>query len=795
MIKIGKKANVRITVDVDMEFYRPGLRSEIEGKFAQKYGLKRYQVTANIRPKKKKINGVEVDVAQDIVKNIESQEYQQERMKMFLESKGYSMDNWEDVLKIDNIVHRSIDMGKYINGGVYRIKNIFISNFLCFGENNFVDFTKFDGLVLLQSNPENYGGKTTFAINAIKYLLFGVIDGQDSIGDVFNKFSDGKEMRIAGTIAYRGEDYRIERSLTKKIGRDGSISFDSRQVKFFKAPEDFGIENLDENSDGVTNLQQDTVKKTEQEIIKIVGNPDDFGFVVSCEMETVKSILKLQGAELNRKVSRWVGLSVLEEKQKIAKEMHNNLVRTYKSNTVNKEDLIEENQNLKEKISVYQETIVLQQEISNKAGEEIQTHTKRKEELLSQIIVVPENIANMKIDQLTIQRDRLREEYKVLLATIQNDEMVYKNYGEIVYDKNTHDKVKTEIGALNGEIYALNGNIKKYQRDIETMTKNMSCPTCHRPYDNAADIQAEIEGVNVLINETQGIIASKSVELEAKQREDIQLNNEKENYDNYLRLKSKIEINRAKLNEKIVQGKKYNDDIDLVMSYADSSKHNAEIEYAVNNENVSITNANNTKKMADDNIIINNCAISEAQKNIEKNEAVIRVIESELKQEDAWRKYLAAIGQNGIINGILNDYLPQLNAETNELLAGLGGGLSVDIAFADTKREELKITFNRGEEVLPSKRASTYESTIIALALRTAFSHISTLPRPQFVVYDEILGGAAAGNHDEVKEIMSRISNRFDFIFHVSYLEDIREWHDTVVTITKKDNISSINVG
>jgi hypothetical protein len=42
-----------------------------------------------------------------------------------------------------------------------------------FGENNYLPFSKLKGLTIVNSIPENQGGKTTLTIDAIKFLLHG----------------------------------------------------------------------------------------------------------------------------------------------------------------------------------------------------------------------------------------------------------------------------------------------------------------------------------------------------------------------------------------------------------------------------------------------------------------------------------------------------------------------------------------------------------------------------------------------------------------------------------------------
>jgi hypothetical protein len=48
-----------------------------------------------------------------------------------------------------------------------------LNNFLSFGEDNYLSFSKLRGLTIVNSIPANQGGKTTLSIDSIKLLLHG----------------------------------------------------------------------------------------------------------------------------------------------------------------------------------------------------------------------------------------------------------------------------------------------------------------------------------------------------------------------------------------------------------------------------------------------------------------------------------------------------------------------------------------------------------------------------------------------------------------------------------------------
>jgi DNA repair exonuclease SbcCD ATPase subunit len=111
----------------------------------------------------------------------------------------------------------------------------------------------------------------------------------------------------------------------------------------------------------------------------------------------------------------------------------------------------------------------------------------------------------------------------------------------------------------------------------------------------------------------------------------------------------------------------------------------------------------------------------------------------------------------------------------------------------DTKNE---VTFSIIADGVMSdlSSGSGFEQTVAALALRCALGKISTMSRPSFMLLDEVLGGVAKDNYENVKKLYDRMLKEYSFIFQVTHLEDIADWHDTTVVVKKEDRISSISV-
>jgi DNA repair exonuclease SbcCD ATPase subunit len=88
---------------------------------------------------------------------------------------------------------------------------------------------------------------------------------------------------------------------------------------------------------------------------------------------------------------------------------------------------------------------------------------------------------------------------------------------------------------------------------------------------------------------------------------------------------------------------------------------------------------------------------------------------------------------------------------------------------------------------------SGYEKTISSLALRAVLTKISSLPKPNVVVMDEVFGKIADENLEMVGEFFKKIKNYFDHILVISHNPLIRNWSDNIIMLKKENNVSAID--
>ena len=149
-------------------------------------------------------------------------------------------------------------------------------------------------------------------------------------------------------------------------------------------------------------------------------------------------------------------------------------------------------------------------------------------------------------------------------------------------------------------------------------------------------------------------------------------------------------------------------------------------------------------------------------------------------------------GKNGISKVIMKNMIPLINQELYRLLVD-SCHFILELNVNDKNEVEFIMIDTETRIVKPLNSGSGYERTISSLALRSVLTKISSLPKPNIVVMDEVFGKIADENLEMVGEFFKKIKNYFDHILVISHNSLIRNWSDNIIMIKKEDNVSSID--
>ena len=184
--------------------------------------------------------------------------------------------------------------------------------------------------------------------------------------------------------------------------------------------------------------------------------------------------------------------------------------------------------------------------------------------------------------------------------------------------------------------------------------------------------------------------------------------------------------------------------------------------------------------------------ISSLKEKIIINNDLIVKIKGEEELGGIFKTYLTIYGKNGISKLIMKNMIPLLNQELSRLLID-SSHFILELNVNEKNEVEFLMIDTETRIVKPLNSGSGYEKTISSLALRSVLTKISSLPKPNIVVMDEVFGKVADENLEMVGEFFKKIKDYFEHIIVISHNPLIRNWSDNVIMIKKEENISSID--
>lgn len=788
-IDIEPESKVRILWEVSPNNYSKEEENNILNKFAIKYGISKNNI--KIEPSFITLNskGEEVAVTNEIVQNIQDPKFQQILFKKYLNENSIKDYDFNFIKSIDNLINRQINYDSYEKYRRYSIKWIKWSNFMSYGENNFFDFSKLKGLVLLNGIPENQSGKSTFCNDLIKFLLFGKISSRNrdwTLSDAFNIYKpEVTELYVEGCLTIDGEDYIINRTLTRPdIKRRNAKSKVVQKISYYKVVNNELLKLDDvENQEGSSNTQTNKIIK------ESIGNEKDFDLVICANSDNLKSLISLKDTERGRLLSRWVGLLPIEEKDRIARETFNKeiatklLVGKYDKDILkhNNDDLLLAN---KSQTNELNKNIKLKNEIIL----EINDLEKEKERLLLSKKNIDSSISNIDITTVEKSLSELKDKLSLKKEEKIKNEKNLSLVKDIIFSEDNYKNYLDKDKKLSISLTLKRSECKSLKDEINTLKKSEYCPTCGaklKNIDNSVIIAEKEKEFNLKVN--QGIVLK--AELTKIENEIKILEEKREKYLQKVKLELIIDTNSADIENLLHQIKEKSSLIDNLVKNKNIIEENNKIDLSLNIVNENIIAKNKYK----DNIQHKIEEISNAiNYNIniisQNNDLIDKINEDEIVSKN-WKIYLDMIGKNGISKMVLRNALPLINGELKRLLNCVCD-FDVEVLIDDDNNVSFYLIRDGIKSMLSS--GSGFEQTCAGLALRIVLGNISTLPRPNYIILDEILGGVAEENYDKIQLLYNRIVTDYSFVFQITHLKEIIEWHDSIITVEKKNNISKI---
>jgi len=744
-------------------------------KSVKHYFSKKYNTTnVNVLTKAK---NVETETMQsiDVSVNINDAQYQLELITNYLKSKGHE-DKSEDVLGINRMVENRMS-GDEENQAQFKkwyIRNIEFSNFLSYGENQRLDFDKLNGIVVVESDPPNFGGKTVLTVDLLMFLFFNETTKTTKAEEIFNRFSNKDKVHVKGEITIDGEDYVIIRNIERKLSKKGDWNVKT-ELDFFK-----------KLSDGtLLNFTGEQRRETEAFIKNSIGTKEDFLMTILTTGSNLEELLESKPTARGQVLSRFMGLEFLKRKEEVAKEIYSEFSKQKISNIYSSEQL-------KTDIETYQNSISeLQNQIKEsklklvEADEAItKGKTYRDDMLKKKHTNIDQELSLLNPEKTKDEIKEIEREKSGYLAKISEIKVVEPSK---FYEEDIHDKVKEEIGLLYKEIVQVDTEIASINKLKSSVEGGIKCEHCGIELMNAAITNAkiaELDGYTQHKTQKDELMQ----ELTIKEQSFVQLKKEFDEYEKNKLVKEKYEISVESCDLKISL---LNDKIKRWEEIQDKIQENQKIEAQLIKADLRLDELENQRRTINNSITTNEGSIKSIEEKIDTNQKKIVTIKEEEEKEKIYKIYLELYGKNGISKMIMKTMMPLINSELQRLMED-SCYFKLEIRINDKNEVEFIMTDNAtGVEKLMTS-GSGFEKTISSLALRSVLTKIASLPKPNLVVLDEVFGKIANDNLEMVYEFFTKIKDYFEKIFVISHNSIVSTWGDHVVKIKKENNLSKV---
>ena len=787
MIELGSKARVLVNWNVSMYDYSKDKEKEIISKISKKYSIPKEKIRISPQFLTVGENGEDLSVTTEIIQNIQDPIFQQKLFKEYLSLNDIKDYDFERISAIDAEINAKIDYQVYDKYRRYCVKWVKWDNFLSYGSDNFFDFTKMKGLVLLSGEPANQSGKTTFAIDLLHFLLYGKTTKVDTLAKVFNKhIPNATQVLVEGCITIDGEDYIIKRTITRPaLSKRSAKSKVSQKVEYYKIIGDTQTE-LEEYVD---NQQEENSVQTNKVIKEAIGRESDFDLIMSISETTLDELVKKKEAERGRLLSRWIGLLPIEEKEALAREKFNSEIKpSLISNLYSSASVTEERDAFLMRIETLTKDNAKLEEENKKTDTTIANLEQTKQTLSNAKKGIDTELAKIDIATLSKQMEECLIQGKTKKNEHDNIVKELKELENIEFSIEEYESTQKKLNEATTRLAVLGEKYSSTKQQIEKLKKSEYCPTCGRKLDNV-DNSSMIETLSKELSSIgeDGRKAREEYNALSKQMEELK--NKRLKYEE----RNKIEVKQAALELNLERLRsEYKDLASKKKEYEKNSEaidKNNEIELQIRNTD-ELIRSNRECFQNNLQIIARNKSDVESYKGeIKKREDILKRIAEEEKLVKNWKIYLDLVGKNGITKMVLRKALPIINAQLVQLLSDV---CDFDIEVAINSKND--VVFNLIKDGVRSdlNSGSGFELTASALALRAVLADMSTIPRMCGVVLDEVWGRVARDNYDNMRHLIEKISKSYEWMFLISHLNEVKDWCESNVVVTKENNISKI---
>ncbi len=722
--------------------------------------------------------------------NIYDDATRSEIVKSFIDQNNMTV-NQDDLESLFKDVLKEVpDSASLSKNKKWSLNQIAFNNTFSYGKNNLINFKNMQGIVGIFG--KNRAGKSSIP-GTIMYTLFNGTD-RGSLKNLHVINTRKGECLATADITVNGKDYLVERKTIKKQPKKNPV---------------YATTYLDLKNKSIDSNETEEQRRETEKILKdLIGTSEDFLYTSFASQGSINSFIKEKSTTRRYVLSKFLGLDVYEEMQKVVKDKYLTLKSQIKS--------------LEKK---YWSNLILEEEESLSKNEKETTLLEKK------ISSKKENLLNLKVGFESLKKNQKRSDsgftYNELIEKEQRfknkiqrlEKSIENNNNEVLEKEKKLEKItdfknnfpisdlendNKKLTLLDKKLKDLTSkrNVAKKEKDVTDrqlkILDQVPCsdqyPTCmfikdaHEAAGNKESVYKEFEIIRSDILEVKGIISRLNEEniqdkidkyndvLKKEYRLNLDIKNLKSQIDRETDALAESQKDLSSISNLIQEMSKDEDNVDI----ENIEKIKSEIKF----ETKQIDHLETDYRRLVQQSILSKNKIKSLLKEKEEYEKII----------EEWRLYdnfSYLVSKKGIPAMLINKALPMINKEISKILQDVTG-FTVEIVDDEDKGSNLEIMLNYGDSIRPIECGSGMEKMMSSIAIRVALTNISNLPKSDLFIIDEGFGALDESNVESCGRLLKSLKKFFRTILIISHVDAIKDMVDNQLEITTQGKDSHV---
>ena len=699
---------------------------------------------------------------------------------------------YKQIIENNDETYRNVD---------FEILELKWSNLFNYGEDNRIDFTNYNGITGIYGR--NFSGKSSI-VDSLLFTIYNSISKNSRKN--LNIINNNKNEGFGQVKIRRGNKiYTIRRETSKYLKRlKGSETVEAKTVVDFSCW-DIATEK-EEPLNGLTRAD------TDKNIMKYFGSIEDF--LITSMSSQLGALAFINEGSTRRKeiLAKFLDLEIFEKKFKTAKEDAAEIKAKIKIlDAVDYDDKLKEAE--KELLNNEAEAMKRKNQCTSlkEIVDTLQLEILELEEMVAaapteiiDIVNIRNSIFLKKQKLLSYEKDiadKTKENEKNKNKIIKANEFIMEfDEGQLLAQKKEYLDLEQKLEGIVSQLLEGNTKLSRSKKQAELL-KEVPCGSefSHCKFiRDAHEAKNEIPLIQIGCDNNKAKSGALQDEMDQVNIEGV--NKDLEKFENLVSLTKNLEgqIPTDELLIENLASKKQIAEHEL-SDLQDKEKFYEENKEVIENLESIIKDTEQKKtSLQESNKELEDCEVELlrlyklhgfSEHRIENLETEKEKCENLKNDYEAHDLYMRCMHPNGIAYNIIKKSLPTINSEISKILANV---VEFQVFFeTDDKRLDIYIQ-QPDRDPSPLEMASGAEKTVAAMAIRLAFTNISSLPKSQLFILDEPGTALDAEVMEGFVRILDITTSIFKTVILISHLDNLKDAADSIITIEKKDGYANV---